>query len=217
MCPEPATHASVFADRPPGPMVPVLQLFAADVPGVPFPFGADLVQLLWCPTEHESDDMFDRPWTRFAPVCRVFWRDSTAAGLTGVRLPLGPDEEFVPRPCVLRPEVVADYPHVLELTPDELTEVAESGVDYDQLGPAPGAKVGGWVEWAQEREVPECAQGHEMVHLLTVASVEDWENSWTPVLDAARNPSGLMIADSGGYHVFTCGDCPERPVVAVTQ
>ena len=222
VCPEPSTHATVFADRPPGPMVPVLQLFAADVPGVPFPFGADLLQLLWCPTEHETDDMFDRPWTRMAPVCRVFWRDSTSVELVDPRLPGPvPDEEFVPRPCVLRPEVVADYPHVLELTPDELSEVVDSVVDsvvdYDQLGPAPGSKVGGWVEWAQEREVPSCGRGHEMAHLLTVASVEDWDNSWTPGLDAARNPSGLMIADGGGYHVFTCVTCADRPIVAVTQ
>lgn len=220
VCPEPATHADLFAEPlRAGPLIPVLQLFAVDVPGVPFPEGTDLLQLLWCPTEHEADDMFDRPWTRMTPVCRVFWRDSAAGDLVGPRHPGGPvpDGEFVPRPCVLRPEVVADYPHVLELTPDELAEVADSEVDYDQLGPAPGTKVGGWVEWAQESEVPSCDQGHEMAHLVTVASVEDWEDSWTPAPDAARNPSGLMLADCGGYHVFTCAHCPDRPVVAVTQ
>lgn len=220
MCPEPATHAAVFAaDEPPGPLIPVLQLFAADVPGMPFPDGTNLLQLLWCPTEHETDDMFERPWTRLAPVCQVFWRDSTAVELVEPRVPGGPvpNDEFVPRPCTLHPEVVADYPHLLDLTPDELTEVADSEVDYDQLGPAPGSKVGGWVEWAQDSEVPACDQGHAMVHLVTIASVEHWEDSWTPEPDAERNPTGLMIADCGGYHVFTCVNCPERPTVAVSQ
>src|SRR5262245_40812923 len=36
----------------PVPLVPVLQLYAADVPDLPFPPGTDLLQLLWCPYDH---------------------------------------------------------------------------------------------------------------------------------------------------------------------
>jgi hypothetical protein len=31
----------------------VLQLYASDAPDLPFPPGTDLLQLLWCPYDHE--------------------------------------------------------------------------------------------------------------------------------------------------------------------
>src|SRR6476661_5495045 len=40
-------------DGQPVPLVPVLQLRAEDIPELPFPRGADLFQLLWCPLPHE--------------------------------------------------------------------------------------------------------------------------------------------------------------------
>jgi hypothetical protein len=42
---------------PDGPiaMLPVAQLYVRDVPGLRPPAGADLVQVLWCPFDHDSD------------------------------------------------------------------------------------------------------------------------------------------------------------------
>ncbi|WP_433207977.1 hypothetical protein ACQP1G_22995 [Nocardia sp. CA-107356] len=42
---------------PKGPiaMLPVAQLFVRDVPGLRPPAGADLLQVLWCPLDHDSD------------------------------------------------------------------------------------------------------------------------------------------------------------------
>jgi hypothetical protein len=34
------------------PMVSVVQLYAEDAPGVPFPEGCELFQVLWCPFNH---------------------------------------------------------------------------------------------------------------------------------------------------------------------
>jgi hypothetical protein len=45
--PEPQPH------RDPVALVAVLQLYARDVPGLPFPEHADLFQLLWCPNHHD--------------------------------------------------------------------------------------------------------------------------------------------------------------------
>ncbi|MFD4721854.1 hypothetical protein ACFWOY_22420 [Streptomyces sp. NPDC058423] len=40
----------------PRPMVPVPLLFASDVPGLPFPEGTDVLQLLWCmPYDYRAD------------------------------------------------------------------------------------------------------------------------------------------------------------------
>ncbi|MER7819654.1 hypothetical protein [Streptomyces sp. NPDC096153] len=40
----------------PRPMVPVPQLFASDVPGLPFPEGTDVLQLPWCMPYHYRTD-----------------------------------------------------------------------------------------------------------------------------------------------------------------
>ena len=63
-------HLSVAFPEPenePVPFVPVLQLFAADVPELPFPAGTDLLQVAWCPFEHEH---------LYVPRPEIFWRDS---------------------------------------------------------------------------------------------------------------------------------------------
>ncbi|MGW1657056.1 hypothetical protein [Streptomyces atratus] len=49
----------------PVPMVPVAQLYAADVPDLPRPDGADLLQLLWCPFDHDED---------YLPRTELRWR-----------------------------------------------------------------------------------------------------------------------------------------------
>lgn len=65
MCAE-ADHYEPLAP-PVGPepvaMVPVVQLYARDVPGLVFPAGSDLLQILWCPLVHE-----DAPYAA-APGC----------------------------------------------------------------------------------------------------------------------------------------------------
>jgi hypothetical protein len=38
----------------PDPMIGLLQLHAADAPNIAFPDGTDLMQLLWCPHDHDE-------------------------------------------------------------------------------------------------------------------------------------------------------------------
>ncbi|MFB8772497.1 hypothetical protein [Streptomyces broussonetiae] len=88
------------------PMVPVIQLFARDVPWLEFPRGKDVVQLLWCPLIHEED-----PAGVVLP--RLYWRNEdemlSAGLLTDVPAPDEDDyeEEFVPRPCTVDPTLTA--------------------------------------------------------------------------------------------------------------
>lgn len=76
MCAEP-DHYEPLAP-PVGPelvaIVPVVQLYARDVPGLVFPAGTDLLQILWCPLVHEDDQYAANP--------RLHWRSTalTAAG-----------------------------------------------------------------------------------------------------------------------------------------
>ncbi|WP_374213273.1 hypothetical protein [Streptomyces sp. G1] len=89
-------------------MLPVAQLYVRDVPGLPTPEGADLLQVLWCP--------FDHP---MMPRTKLFWR--SAASVTDI-LDTPPDppvtqfDGYVPEPCLLRPEQVTEYPDHLELS-----------------------------------------------------------------------------------------------------
>lgn len=57
---------------PPCPLAGVLQLYAHDVPDLPFPDGTDLLQILWCPNQHA-------PWLWHGPRPEAFWRRAADA------------------------------------------------------------------------------------------------------------------------------------------
>ncbi|MFB7909723.1 DUF1963 domain-containing protein [Kitasatospora sp. NPDC056076] len=216
----------------PVPLVPVLQLFAADLPGLELPPGTDLLQLLWCPLEHDPD---------FVPRPEVFRWDSARTDLAPVApsRPDGADDDYLPNPCVLHPEVVTDYPN-WDL-PEEVADALrarfeqveeETGWSYwYHLSVSGGIKVGGYPTWTQEPDWPDCPScDRTMRHLLTVNSREfDGEGwrTWLAVEDTPAEgeiwdlpyeertriqcPPGLTIGDMGGVYLFECPECPGRP------
>jgi GNAT superfamily N-acetyltransferase len=218
-------------DEHPGtPYVPVLQLFATHVPELPFPPGTDVLQVLWCPFDHDEI---------YVPRVRVFWRDS--AGLEPAPLPptLDADDDYRPNPCVLHPERFIDYPswdlpgevwNALEPRFDQLE--TETGWSYQShLSVSEGLKVDGYPTWTQDPDWPDCPTcGRTMDHLLTVNSAEfdgaTWR-TWVPVEDtpaagtvmdlsyqdrsAIQSAPGLMLGDMGGIYLFECRTCPDRP------
>ncbi|WP_345430894.1 DUF1963 domain-containing protein [Actinoallomurus vinaceus] len=216
----------------PQPLVPVLQLFAADVPDLPFPAGKDVLQLLWCPFDHEDG---------YVPRPELFWQDSSMRGpvLSTPPQPEGACEEYLPDPCVLHPEQVVEYPN-WDL-PKELAEELEERFEeleddsdwsyWSHLSVAPGIKVGGYPSWTQEPFWPSCTScGRRMDHLLTVKSAEfdgeSWK-TWLPVEDAPASGTvldlpyeerrriqrapGVMLGDMGGIYLFVCRQCPDLP------
>ncbi|MFI9269663.1 DUF1963 domain-containing protein [Kitasatospora sp. NPDC052896] len=225
---------TAFAPPQPGaiPLVPVLQLFAADVPELPFPAGTDVLQVLWCPFDHEAG---------YVPRPERYWRDGSACdGEPGTPpRPIGADDDYLPDPCVLHPERTADYPN-WDL-PEEVAEALEERFDrleeetgwsyWSHLSVADGIKVGGYPTWTQEPSWPDCPTcGQRMEHLLTVNSAEfDGESwrTWLPVEDIPatgtvwdlpyqertriQRPPGLMLGDMGGIYLFDCRRCPDRP------
>ncbi|MFE0642643.1 hypothetical protein ACFW2Y_13660 [Streptomyces sp. NPDC058877] len=182
----------------PVPMLPVAQLFLRDVPLLRPPGQADLLQVLWCPYEHEPD---------CKPATALFWRSTAEVGdvLATPPEPYEADHPgYVPEPCVLAPEAITEYPNGLDLGP-ELQRMledrnrwqavdavvdgsyAESPCDFYfvHLGNAPGWKVGGWPPWGRTDPNPRyCAVCRvQMVPLLTIASWE-WAggegHGWAP-------------------------------------
>ncbi|GAB2862125.1 hypothetical protein GCM10027074_31790 [Streptomyces deserti] len=193
------------------PMIPVAQLYARDVPGLPRPDGTDLMQVLWCPFDHVED---------YLPRAEVRWRSAAdvVAPLAAAPQPsvIG-NHDYLPEPCVLHPEPVTGYPAPHELpedladridaweesneeNADEDHEDDEDGGDggdgegenfvcyqYD-LGVAPGCKVGGHAPWSFSdpfpMACPEC--GSDVRPLLTIDGCE-WDGgsgSWRPIEDA---------------------------------
>ncbi|MBM9506143.1 hypothetical protein [Actinacidiphila acididurans] len=190
----------------PAPMVPVAQLYAADVPGLPRPDGADLLQVLWCAFDHDED---------YLPRTELRWR--TVADITD---PLGAapqpsvigNDDYVPEPCVLHPEQVTEYPAPHEL-PEELARriAAWEGrhdvhYQYD-LGVAPGCKVGGHAPWSFSDPFPVlCAEcGSDTRPLLTIDGSE-WDGgsgSWRPIEDA--DSTGQHFLDPAGATQLNIG------------
>lgn len=124
------------------------------------------------------------------------------------RAPTFAEDRYVPIPCRLFPERVAELPSLVELPPKvarklagewelpatkelqerrkEYLRLGEIGTDDEfvtnlyqrELSVADGTKVGGYVAWVQGPEVPKCRCGRKMEHLLTIACSECHAANW---------------------------------------
>ncbi|MEV4921759.1 hypothetical protein [Streptomyces roseoverticillatus] len=227
----------------PNPMVPVAQLYVRDIPLLRPPAGADLLQVLWCPWEHEPD---------YKPPTALVWR--SAAEVTDI-LAAPPEstegeyDGYVPEPCVLAPEQITEYPDYPDLSKELLQQLkdwsrwqaAGSGVDSsyapypqefygNELSVAPGWKVGGWPGWNLTDPVARfcavCDAG--MVPLLNIASCE-WDSSnrgWAPYEDQAlaaagradaANPPRVQISRSNHLQLYVCPESPDHPHTDLIQ
>nr|WP_255418998.1 DUF1963 domain-containing protein [Kitasatospora sp. CB02891] len=205
------------SEHPGSPMVAVAQIHRGDVPDiVPFPEGRDLLQVLWCPRRHDGQ------WV----VPQVCWRSAAEVGEVRQAPAVPADAGYgrVPRPCVVHPELVTEYPSwdlsyelwdALDARFEQVEK--ETGWDYqNHLSTAPGTKLGGYPGWSQDPQWPHCpACGVPMDHLLTVESTEehDHRQAWTPVedRDVRREGADLSLGDLGGVYLFECRTCPGRP------
>ncbi|MEV0373935.1 hypothetical protein AB0I10_29710 [Streptomyces sp. NPDC050636] len=221
----------------PNPLVAIAQLHARDIPTVAFPSGTDLLQVLWCPTDHQDLPGQTRYW---GPAVHLVWRraaDVTPAPNHRGTAPPDPhdaNDSYLPAPCVLHPEQVTEYqyadllPHSPPDAPldalrdrlhalDDLWE-SETGYSYQyDLSIAPGCKAGGWASWHLTDPVAvDCRCGAPMDVLLTLDSRE-WDGgskSWRPVEDVvadqvgAAGPTGLTHGRWGALRIFVCPTDP---------
>lgn len=207
--------------EPPNPLVAIAQLYAADVPTIPFPDGKDILQILWCPVVH-----IEVPGQRHysGPCVHLFWRraDEVGAVLTDPPEPHTAEPDlFLPKPCILHPEQVEEYQYwgLLPAQLDNRIEAAEerwqrdAGASYPyDLSIAPGCKAGGWASWhlTGPRHLTCSACGADFDLLVRLDSKE-WDGivSWKPVEDDARDgeaqcPTGLTHGRWGETRIFVC-------------
>ncbi|OIJ68476.1 hypothetical protein [Streptomyces mangrovisoli] len=229
---QPWLYCDKWHEGPVCPLLPVAQLYVRDVPQLRSPGRTDLLQVLWCPSEHPP---------HFKPRTELFWR--TAADVTHVLTsPPSPYEAqrgYTPEPCVLAPEQVTEYPHFLELdrelrqqlsewstwqavgvVTDDSDESDPEAFYIDALSVAPGWKVGGWAPWGLTDPIARfCIHcGSAMNPLLTIASDEsrDYRRSWVPLEDQAipeidndkvSNPPGIQVSDANNLQLYVCPTC----------
>ena len=239
----PRSEAWPFCEEHNDVLIPVLQLRIEEFPELMLDGAGELFQLLWCPQDHERDG--------YCPVPKVYIRsfsDCSEALETAPKLK-NPDEGAIPIPCLLNPERVTEYPSAYELSKQPLEKVAawvdenitdpfwtqdEEGESVYQyaLSSAPGTKIGGYVDWIQNPEIPRCACGKDMDHLLTIASAEFDAGTyprWMPVEEehlwkvggdarrAAQMAAGMYLGDMGSIYLFRCSICKPLKVRHVFQ
>jgi hypothetical protein len=210
-------------------LLPVLQVYARDVPSLPRPPGTDLLQVLWCSFEHGEDCM---------PGVQLRWRSAETVGAVRKAPPpvVVSEDEALPEPCLLHPETVVEYPAPHELGEDLRRRIHswEEGRPFDyhsDLAVAPGWKLGGWGNWSFRDPWPILCQdcGSAMRPFLTVDSSE-WDGgtgSWCPQEEPPPSERPLyphsheptMISIGRGYtmQVYLCPESFDHPPQQVMQ
>ncbi|WP_371784850.1 hypothetical protein [Streptosporangium subroseum] len=221
-------------------MIGVAQFYARDIPEAPFPKDADLLQVLWCPNEHDLYDIW-------GPAPHLIWRrtNDLVDVLAEPSMPhhATPDsphhapaatlsrEAYLPRPCILHPERVTEYPYLEELPEQLQTALDEwddqTGRHYQSLlSIAPGYKIGGRESWhlTDMYELPCNVCGTETQPLLTIASSEwdgDSQPRWQPLeerhlkwgapeCEETHEPTMLTLGRYGALTIFLCPQSAEH-------
>lgn len=204
-------------DTDPVPLIPVAQLYRRDTADYLGPEGTDLLQVLWCPVDH------DPLWT---PAVTVRWRRS--GEVTNVlRTPPSPswvgNDLYVPAACTVSPEQITEYEYHALLPGDLAARVAvweeRTGRRYGWgRSITTGWKVGGYASWTltdpQPMRCEDC--GSSMTLLLKVHGAEwDGDELWHPVgahTPAERDPTGIVIGRGYALWVWMCDADWEHPV-----
>ncbi|WP_304454794.1 DUF1963 domain-containing protein [Nocardiopsis sp. YSL2] len=199
---------------------PVLQLFAGDLPdGHTLPGNAELLQVLWCPSDHPEPP--DADGHGYTPWLTMRWRHDTTdlRPLEEQPYPHTSARDYMLPPCVVAIEEITDYPSDAFL-PEELADRIEEWEDdvpqaghviprpsyFDDVAHRPGMKFGGYQPWGLTDPSPvECDCGTPMEHLLQIDSME---------------PGGLeRLVISRGYSLglHYCPTSPDHPHHTVMQ
>ncbi|MGK5548144.1 hypothetical protein ACSNOH_25940 [Streptomyces sp. URMC 127] len=227
-----AGYALELLPEGPLPLIPLVQLYARDVPGLPCPAGTDMVQVLWTPFDEIEGS---------SGAVQLRWRLSSDVRKILTEPPEPPYvdmSDHVPTPCALHPEQVREFPPMHLLTEEQRTRVVTLAKEYSadrrpldyegDLSVAPGWKVGGWPAHftyrnpagPDELQCGEC--GGRVEALLTVVGSE-WDGrsrSWCPVEDVDgrghghpyhnRTPTVVTVGRGSSLQIYHCSSNPSH-------
>lgn len=195
--------------------VPLAQFRREEYPELPFPAGADLLQLLWCPRYH--GDYEHRITILQPPIARAYWH--AAAGLQAISNPraASPDRFLLPQACRFRPLRWQDEPQYLELSPQQQAERSKSWPNPVCEPPMPGTKLLGFPRWDKYPDVPQCPlceQEMDLLFTISTLEVEPAQRFWYELYDVSGHlrgqlilPTGVEIMDTGRVFLFYCFRC----------
>ncbi|MBF6048516.1 hypothetical protein GO001_25470 [Streptomyces sp. NRRL B-1677] len=224
-------YAPELLPEGPLPLIPLVQLYARDVPGLPCPEGTDMLQALWSPFDEIEgcSGAVQLRWRLSSDVREVLAEPPEPAYIDM--------SDLVPAPCVLHPEQVREFPPLHLLTEEQTKRLdawtnwtKERSPDYEQLdyegdlSIAPGWKLGGWPAHftyrypagSGELQCGEC--GGPVEALLTVAGSE-WDGrsrSWCPVEDVdghpyhSRTPTVVTVGRGFTLQIYICVGTPSH-------
>jgi hypothetical protein len=204
-------------DTGPVPLIPVAQLHRRDVPDYLGPEDTDLVQILWCPVDH------DPLWT---PAVTVLWRRSAEVAdplHTPPRPPWIGNDSYVPVPCIVSPEQITEYEYHALLPEDLAVRVAaweeRTGRPYGWgRSITTGWKVGGYASWTlTDPMAMECENcGSSMTLLLKAEGCEwDGDDLWHPVgaeTEEEQDPTEIVIGRGYALWMWVCDADGGHPV-----
>ncbi len=194
------------------PFLPILQLRLEDAPpGMPFPPGTDLLQLLWIP--------------RTPIIVQTVWRSrkSVAEPLADPPPSTGVLLDLVPVPCRLFPERVMEFPSLSVLPKPVRDQLPDAKRYADLQSVCPGTKVGGYPLWPAAPKPTACEKCRWPMDFLLAISDSEWSDAgrarWRPREDTRdepgfRNAAGLTLPD-GVVNVFVCRRCEGWPTRAI--
>ncbi|MCE6996116.1 hypothetical protein LZG04_15080 [Saccharothrix sp. S26] len=186
-------------------LVGAAQFFRRDFPDLPFPEHADLLQVLFCPNEHSSMEYW-------GPGVHLVWRDST--GVTDVAPPPEPvvaADMFLPRPRVLNPCRITEYPMLREL-PGAIKSTLSSVDEDDWPEVAQGSKLGGWTFWWQTDPWQlTCRECDADLRLLMALHTSEHDDDLCSCGRDAVDPAQWEFGREGALNIFTCPTDSRHP------
>ncbi|MFE3502727.1 hypothetical protein [Kitasatospora sp. NPDC059160] len=237
-----AYHGEITWDGIPAdtswPLLPVLQVYARDVPGYDgFPEGTDVLQILWCPFQHVYDDPTAPRNGVAGPWVQVRYRSTGDLGerfLTPPEPVAVGEPGYLPTPCLLRPEPVTEYPHpgLLGEGFEDRVEAWETATfgdpddpeEYDpryswDLSTAPGWKLGGHEPWNHQgyHGPLRCGACDSAMRFVAAIATDEWDGgtrSWAPLGHLEGAPSEQRRNQRptdvvlGGRETMRVLDCP---------
>lgn len=219
-------------------MAPVVQFFHRDAPGLPFPDGAELLQILWCPGDHQGK-LGPQPIARWRTAAQLDTAEESFPELNHVAW-----DNWRITPCDVHPEPLMEFPPICNAGPSnngvELFGILPADLEhrlrrrdqeridendqYFRLVEAPGWKLGGWeISMPEPDHLRTCPCGASMRPLLHVADGEAL-NHWVPKSEPDftwgdptrwrdQEPTGTSIGRNGLYWILACTKDPTHELV----
>ncbi len=184
-------------------MVSAAQFFRDDFPELHFPENTDVLQILFCPLEHDSP-------RHQGPAVRLVWRDSGEVGEIAAPPPApeGALAAYLPRPCVFEPCSIDELPRLCDFPAETRAAlgIPEGAGDDPEGWPELGqySKIGGWTAWsATDRHELGCREcGTQLRQTIALATEEHEVGCGCEVVE--EEPAGWSFTRQGMLNVFTC-------------